>query len=90
VRLGDGRPGGDGVEGGDEGERPAEEVVGAARAGEVDGALVEAEVGLDLVEHRHDHLDLVVGRLAPDVLRLGEGDDGDVSSAVSRHQTCSR
>ena len=37
------------------------------------------------VLHRHEHLDLVVGLLAPDVVGLGEGDDRDVT-----HQTCSR
>src|SRR5690606_34111951 len=79
VALDDRRPGADGVEGGDEAERGAGQVVGAARAGEVDLGLVDAQLLLHLVEDGHEHLDLVQGLLAALVPGLGEGDDGDLA-----------
>jgi hypothetical protein len=89
VALGDRRPGADPVEGADEAERGAGQVVRATRAGEVDRALVQAGLGLDRGQHRHQHLDLVLALDPAGMVRLGEGDDGDVTGEV-RHHTCSR
>ena len=69
----------DAVERHHEAEGRAGEVVGAAGAREVDLRLVEPRVGLDLVQHRHEHLDLVALLLAAHVVGLGEGDDGDIA-----------
>ena len=60
-----------------------DEVVGGAGAGEADVLLREAGLGADVLDHRHEHLDLVEDGLAPDVLHLGEGDDGDVPHHVT-------
>ena len=77
--------GADRVEGHDEGEGLAGEVVGAARAGEADTVHADAGVVEHLPHDGHDHLDFVVVGLGPDVAGLGERDDGDVA-----HQTFPR
>jgi hypothetical protein len=56
------------VEGHHEAERGARQIVGAARTGEADLGLIQAGIGLHLVKHRHQHLDLVAPLLAAHVL----------------------
>ena len=82
VGFPNGRPRGDRVEGDDEREGLAGEIVAAARAGESD--LPSGEPGtLDrLCDDGNEDLHLVSGLLAPQARGLREGNDGDVP-----HQT---
>ena len=78
VGLVDRRPRTDRIEGGDEGEGLTLEVVAAAGDGEANVVLREPRALPDLLDHRHEDLDLVVPLVPTDGGRLGHGDDGDV------------
>src|SRR5437870_9215743 len=83
VRFDDGRPGADGVERADEGERRAGEVIAAPRHGEADLFLRDPRAPDGLVHYRKKHLDFVVERVGGEAGGLGEGDDGYVSQLHS-------
>jgi hypothetical protein len=68
VALGPGRPHPHRVEGGHEAERPTDQVVGGARADEVDVVLGDPDGAEHLGDHRQEHLDLIVLVVAPHVL----------------------
>jgi hypothetical protein len=84
VGLGPRRPHAHGVEGADERERSADQVVGRPRADEPDVVLGDADVAEHLGDHRHEHLDLVVLALATHIVVLGERHHRDRS--VTRGQ----
>ena len=63
VRLTDRRPGADGIESADEGERKALQVVTRAGDGEADVTLRQPDLAQSIVDDRQQHLDLVAGRL---------------------------
>lgn len=84
VGLLDGGPGAHGVEGDDEGEGAAGEVIGAARDGEADFLAGNPGALDDLAQEGGEHLHLVLVSLSPERGSLREGDDGHVA-----HQRCS-
>ena len=83
VRLPDGWPGADGVEGPDEGERESLQVVAGAGHGEPDVFLLQADGVECLPDDRDEHLDLVAGGFDGGQ-ELSRRDDRDGSHTYSR------
>ncbi len=77
VALGPRRPDTDRVESHHEAERATDQVVGRARADEVDVVLGDSDGPEHIGDHRQQPLDLVVLVVAPHVLGLGKGGNRD-------------